>query len=163
MARQERSAGFISFHVPQDTTSGEPTPVHFDGAAAHYLLLDHGRHWSFPKGHVEAGEDELTAALRELREETGISSAEVFPRFRHEIHYYFRHRARGLVCKSVTYFLARVPTRKIILSSEHVAAEFVAFERAIKQVTFASDREVLRQAHAHLGTHVTPQSKRTPT
>ncbi|MBI4739219.1 NUDIX domain-containing protein [Candidatus Woesearchaeota archaeon] len=28
--------------------------------------------WSFPKGHVEAGEEQLTAAKREIFEETGI-------------------------------------------------------------------------------------------
>ena len=29
--------------------------------------------WSLPKGHVEAGEDHLAAAIREIEEETGIS------------------------------------------------------------------------------------------
>ena len=28
--------------------------------------------WSFPKGHVEAGENEYQTAIRETREETGI-------------------------------------------------------------------------------------------
>lgn len=40
------------------------------------LLVRHrnGSHWSFPKGHVEAGEQERQTALREIREETGAGS-----------------------------------------------------------------------------------------
>lgn len=40
-----------------------------------YLLLraSYGsKHWSPPKGYVDAGEDEYTTALRELEEETGL-------------------------------------------------------------------------------------------
>lgn len=31
--------------------------------------------WSFPKGHPDAGEDDVTAALREVREEIGVDCA----------------------------------------------------------------------------------------
>jgi 8-oxo-dGTP pyrophosphatase MutT (NUDIX family) len=158
MAREERSAGFVAFHAPIHPPGAHASDI----ASIHYLLLDHGRHWSFPKGHIEKGEDELEAAIRELREETGITGPQVIRGFRHEIHYFFRHRSRGLVRKTVTYFLARVQDRKLTLSREHVAAEFLPFERAASQVTFPSDREVLRQAHAHLanGPYATNQ---TPT
>jgi len=32
-----------------------------------------GRHWVLPKGHIQAGESEEAAALRELREEAGVT------------------------------------------------------------------------------------------
>ena len=38
------------------------------------LMVRHPEgHWGFPKGHVEFDETEITAAKRELFEETGIS------------------------------------------------------------------------------------------
>ena len=39
------------------------------------LLICHknGGHWAFPKGHVEKQETEEETALREIREETGLT------------------------------------------------------------------------------------------
>ncbi len=85
MARSERSAGFVLYRRPAAA-----------GAEVEYLLLDYGRHFDYPKGHVEAGEDDLGAAVRE-REETGIADAAVADGFRHELVYYFRDRKKGLV------------------------------------------------------------------
>ena len=38
-------------------------------------LLYRGKHndWSFPKGHIEDGEDSINAMIREVKEETGLS------------------------------------------------------------------------------------------
>ena len=46
------------------------------GSLIEYLLVgpkkDDPKQWLFPKGHIELGEDHGTAALREVREETGV-------------------------------------------------------------------------------------------
>jgi bis(5'-nucleosidyl)-tetraphosphatase len=43
------------------------------GGAWEFLLLRSWQHWDFPKGLVEAGEDPLAAARREVAEETTLS------------------------------------------------------------------------------------------
>ena len=37
------------------------------------VVSQYGTSWSLPKGHIEAGEDRLAAARREIREESGVS------------------------------------------------------------------------------------------
>lgn len=43
-------------------------------AAGNVLVVNQrGNSWSLPKGHIEAGEDRLAAARREIEEESGIT------------------------------------------------------------------------------------------
>ena len=44
-----------------------------------YVLVvnQHGTSWSLPKGHIDPGEDSLTAARREIYEEAGIVHVEL--------------------------------------------------------------------------------------
>src|SRR5882757_4202225 len=108
MPKRERSAGVIVF-------KSAPAPDE-----RHYLLLDYGKHWDFPKGHVEKGEELTQTALRELEEETGIKDVQLVPGFSHEIEYFFRNRRKELIQKSVWFCLARTDTANVRLSDEHV-------------------------------------------
>lgn len=50
-------------------------PFRWNGKEKEYLIvLQTNDCWSFPKGHMEAGETESQTALRELREETGLTA-----------------------------------------------------------------------------------------
>jgi 8-oxo-dGTP pyrophosphatase MutT (NUDIX family) len=120
----------------------EPTPRRL------YLLLDYGNYWDFAKGHVEAGEDDLAAARRELREETGITRIELIEGFSREITYFFRGK-KGLVRKSVIFFLARAANADIILSEEHVGWAWLEYKSALGRVNFANAKDVLRAAHEY--------------
>ena len=143
MVHQERSAGVIVFRL-----AGERRDV------ARFLLLNYGKYWDYAKGHVEKGEDDQTAARRELREETGIASVGLIDGFSHEIAYFFRSK-RGLVRKSVMFFLGRVESNIVQLSEEHVGYEWLESDAAMDRLTYSGAKEVLHSAREFLMTHKT--------
>ncbi len=134
MARRERSAGFILFRNER---------------GRRYLLLDYGRHWDYPKGHLKKGETDLEAAERELREETGLEPSRVAPGFAREIRYFFRS-GKKLIDKTVVFFIGEVEDDRVKLSDEHVDYAWLDFESAIDRLTYPNAKEILRAAEAHL-------------
>ncbi len=66
------------------------------------IALQDGRRWQLPKGHLEPGESPEDAAVREVREETGVTGRPVatLP----TIDYWFVERGRR-IHKQVDYFL----------------------------------------------------------
>ena len=139
MPRLERSAGFVIFRVAPNTPGGRV-----------YLLLNYGRHWDYAKGHIEPGESDLEAAVRELREETGLPPPRVVEGFGHEVRYEFRSSRHGEVCKHVSFFLGETHGTRVVLSEEHVGAEFLSFDNAMARLTYPNAREVLLAAETHL-------------
>ena len=134
----ERSAGFVLCSIGE---KGE----------RRFLLLRHrnGGHWGFPKGRIEAGEEDAMAALREAQEETGINEIEPIPSFRTTSTYRFI-RNGSPVSKEVTYFLGRVGSDDVVLSDEHVECRWLAYPSACEILTYADTREVLRAANLYL-------------
>src|SRR2546421_6829334 len=133
----ERSAGVLVYRVPPRKKEPE------------FLLLDYGRYWDYPKGHVEKGEDDLTAALRELREETGIDHVDLVEGFTHEIGYFFRSK-RGLVRKTVVFFLGSTRSERVKLSNEHVGYEWLPLDQAVDRLNYATAKAALRAAGEYL-------------
>lgn len=127
----ERSAGAVVF-----IADGEPE----------YLLLNYtAGHWDFPKGNIEAGETEKQAAIREIREETGITDVEFLEGFRQIISYRYR-KGRRVVLKEVVLFLGRTKTRGITISHEHIGFAWKNYDDAMKQLTFKNARNLLAAA-----------------
>lgn len=85
-------------------------PVAFDtnGMPIFLLLRAYGK-WDFPKGGADPEEGPLIAALREMREETGIQDA-VF-----EWGQLSMDTTIYATDKIATYFVARVEKKKIVL------------------------------------------------
>ena len=113
------------------------------------LLLYDAGHWDFPKGHIEKDESSEQAALRELKEETGISDAEILPGFAESIHYFFKKEGR-LVSKDVVFFAARTKTSDVKLSFEHKDFIWLPFNGALAKLTYKNAKEVLRKVEVFL-------------
>ncbi len=102
-------------------------------AGARFLLLRAFRHWDFPKGMNEEGEDPLDTAIREVREETTVGDLEFdFGKEFTETGPY----NRGKVAR---YYLARTKQSDIDLPiapelgrPEHSEYRWVDFDEAVK-------------------------------
>jgi 8-oxo-dGTP pyrophosphatase MutT (NUDIX family) len=101
-----------------------------------FLLLRAYNHWDFPKGMVEAGEEPLAAAIREVEEETLIKDLEFAWG---EQYTQTGPYSRGKIAR---YYLARTNTEKISLPvseelgrAEHSEYRWVDYQTALKLVS----------------------------
>ena len=123
----------------------------YEGDRLMLLLLRHrhGGHWSFPKGHVELGETEVQTAEREVQEETGLR-VKVDDGFRAENAYMTRADTR----KQVVYFIATADDQPLVAQRGEVReVRWEPVEKAPRRLTYAGDREILKNAYAYLLEH----------
>lgn len=96
-------------------------------------------HWIFPKGHLEAGESLEEAALRELREEGGVTGELVGPVGSNA----FRLRGEPI---RVEYFLVRC-TGLAEAGDEGRERRWESYDEARRTLTFEDSRHLLDRAH----------------
>jgi 8-oxo-dGTP pyrophosphatase MutT (NUDIX family) len=120
------------------------------GAPLVLLIYDKYGRWTLPKGHLEAGESEQAAALREVYEETGISGE--LGALIARISYTVRTKRGQKRVKQVTFFLLRADSSETRPQAEEgiSAAEWFAPEEALARIGYAQVRAVLAQAIAML-------------
>ena len=97
-----------------------------------FLLLRRPKWYDLPKGHVDPGEDERVAALRELHEEAGLGPDDVrlVDGFDWSVRYTVRERQhqRQPRPKRVMFFLAWcVSEAEVRISREHVGYDWIAW------------------------------------
>lgn len=100
--------------------------------------------WSFPKGHVEEGENEYQTAIRETKEETGID-VKIENGFRMESVYLIGKKKNTE--KKVVYFTALTTRAYVIPQPEEIAAFHWFFEDEFPyDSTFENDRLIFAEA-----------------
>lgn len=133
--RFERSAGSVIYRI--------------EGGKRVYLLIKNkcSENWGFPKGHLEKGEDDIDAAIREVLEETGLK---ISP----EAHFaeYSRYSMRNGVEKTVAVFISEISlNQEVILQADEISdGIFLPFESAVEKLTFDNDIKILREAEKYL-------------
>jgi 8-oxo-dGTP pyrophosphatase MutT (NUDIX family) len=97
-----------------------------------------------PKGHIDPGESPLQAAVREVREETGVEAELV--RELGEVHYWYRRDGRT-VPKSVVFYLLRYRSGDIEDHDEEVEeVRWMELADACTALTYEGEREMARCA-----------------
>ncbi|HEY0931053.1 MAG TPA: NUDIX hydrolase [Gemmatimonas sp.] len=134
-ARLETSAGGVVYRLQE-------------GVPYFLLIRDSYRNWGFPKGHLETDESPDTAAVREVREETGLTDVTLDGAI-DTIDWFFRFRGR-LVHKVCHFFLMHTDVERTTPQRAEgiTACRWVAFDEAASLVSYANARDVLRRANA---------------
>lgn len=113
------------------------------------LLIRHVKSggWSFPKGHMEQGENELQTAVREIKEETNIDAVVDDPSFRETVVF----NPRRDITKEVVYFLARATSFDCIKQEDEIAdVRWVEIGQAANVLTYDNDRILVNKVKAFL-------------
>jgi bis(5'-nucleosidyl)-tetraphosphatase len=127
----ERSSGAIIFSINKESSEKE------------FLLLHYASgHWDFPKGNIEAEEDELQTARREILEETGLQGVEFLKGFRKKIEYRYK-RGQKSIQKEVIFYVSKTNTRKVTLSNEHIGYAWARYDKAMSQLTYMNAKNLL--------------------
>jgi bis(5'-nucleosidyl)-tetraphosphatase len=115
----------------------------------YFLLSKMGLgHISLTKGHVEESESEKETAEREILEETSLKP-EIDTNFRKVITY----SPKEDVIKDVVFFVAKLKEEKRpkdLHDEEVVGFIWAEYPKAIKKLTFDSDKEVLKDAYVYI-------------
>lgn len=108
------------------------------------VLLQTNGFWSFPKGHMEAFEEEQETALRELKEETGLDAV-----LHSDIREMVSYPMGGGRTKQVVIFPGKVSGDVILQKTEAVSHRWVTAQEA-KQLLHPDFTSVLDRIHKAL-------------
>jgi 8-oxo-dGTP pyrophosphatase MutT (NUDIX family) len=110
------------------------------------LISTQAGRWQLPKGHIEDGETPEQAAVREVREETGVTGRLVAPL--PGVEYWFIERGRRRIHKRVDYYLLAYESGDAAdFDADEVAgASWFSWDDGIAKLSFDNERAVVAEA-----------------
>ena len=121
-----------------------------NGTPLYVIVQSKEGFFGFPKGHMEGNETEEETALREIKEETGLSVT-LLPRFRTEDEHLIPWTHKEPVMKHIVYFLAEYENQSPTAQEEELSSiRLLPYEEAMALFQFESSRRILTEAHQFL-------------
>lgn len=111
----------------------------------------HGTVLALPKGHPDGNETPLQAAIREIREETGVEAEPVEQLG--EIRYSYDRKGQT-VDKRVVFYLFDYHGGELAHDHEIADVRWMELEEAARSLTYSGEREMVRRALSRLGPDV---------
>ncbi|EKD23877.1 MAG: hypothetical protein ACD_81C00160G0001 [uncultured bacterium] len=124
-----------------------------------FLILYHGHnYWNFPKGKIESEEKSFQTAVREVREETGLTRNDLRfdESFKTSENFTF-WRNKEKIYKTIVFYLAETTQQRIKLPEQtdaegekHEGYGWFTYKEALKVLVKEDSQRVLKQAHNFL-------------
>lgn len=119
------------------------------------MMQDPYEKWTFPKGHVEQGEELEEAAARETLEELGLEQIRLLEELG-KIDIWFRDRFQKkgkLIHKDIHYFLFETPANATLHPDPHehaLSAKWVPLGGVLRESSYPDMVVILRRALEHI-------------
>lgn len=116
------------------------------------LLRKYNGDWVLPKGRVEKDEKLQEAALREVKEETGVDA--ILDRYLGEIHYTYKENwdETNRIHKTVHWYMMKSNNMDTVPQKEEgfVEAKYVHMDKAVDLAKYPDEREIIKVAVGYM-------------
>ncbi len=135
----------------KDKSFGVILVLRKEGDEDRFLILHQTRgHWGFPKGHSEKEETPLESAIRELKEETGITDIDLIDLPKIVDKYSFELGGK-YYDKTVEYFFAFTKEDKVVIQEVEIQSyKWATYEEAMETFNYEETKKVLTIAQKYL-------------